>query len=65
MGVCVTLNEGYLRAANRESKKLQIFNQNIPYQPSMKRRFFLVRLLLFIRLQSYRGIAAIFWQSAS
>ena len=30
MGVCVTLNEGYLRAANRGSKNLyRFFNQNI------------------------------------
>ena len=36
----VLLNEGYLRAANRGSKNLQIFIQNITYQPSMQRRFF-------------------------
>ena len=47
MGV-VTLNEVYLRAANRGSNKFSIkilnFNQNITYQPSMNRRIFLVCL---------------------
>ena len=42
--VCVTLNEGYLRPANRGSNNLQIFNQSITDQPSMKRRIFLVCL---------------------
>ena len=36
----VTLNEGYLRSANRGNNNLQIFNQNITDQPSMKRRLF-------------------------
>ena len=39
--MCVTLNEGYLRAADRGSKNIQIFNQIISYEPSMKRRIFL------------------------
>ena len=42
--MCVTLNEGYLRSANRGSNNIQIFNQNITYQPSMKRQIFLVCL---------------------
>ena len=45
--VCVTLNEGYWRAAKRQQKLIQIFNQNVTYQPSMKRRNFLVCLFLF------------------
>ena len=65
--MCVTLNEGYQRAANRGSKNLYgFFNQNKTYQPSMKRRIFLVCLFtVFLRLQIYEVIAAIFWQSAS
>ena len=39
--MCVTLNEGYLRSANRGSNNLyRFFNQNITDQPSMKRRIF-------------------------
>ena len=60
--VCVTLNEGYLRAADRGSRN---FYQNIIYQPSMKRRFFSLSFLLFLRLQICEAIAAVFWQSAS
>ena len=47
--MCVTLNEGYLRSANRGSHNfIQIFNQNITYQPSMKKRiFFGLSFLLF------------------
>ena len=66
--MCVTLNEGYLRSANRGSNNfIQIFNQNITYQPSMKKRIFLVCLFycFFFRLPIYESIAAIFWQSAS
>ena len=37
--MCVTLNEGYLRAANRGSNNIKIRNQNIASQPSMKRIF--------------------------
>ena len=45
---------------------LQIFNQNITDQPSMKRQIFLVCLFYcFFRLPIYESIAAIFWQSAS
>ena len=45
---------------------MQIFNQNITDQPSMKRRNFLVCLFYcFFRLPIYESIAAIFWQSAS
>ena len=61
----VTLNEGYLRAAKRQQKLIQIFNQNLTYQPSMKRRFLLVCLYCFLRLQIYEAIAAIFWQYSS
>ena len=43
----VTLNEGYLRAASRGSKNILIFNENITYYPSMKRRFFWSVLLFF------------------
>ena len=43
--VCATLNEGYMRAANKGSKNLyRFFNQNLKYQPSIERRIFLVRL---------------------
>ena len=65
--VCVTLNEGYLRSANRGSNNLYRFlNQNITDQPSMRRRVFLVCLFYcFFRLPIYESIAAIFWQSAS
>ena len=35
--MCATLNEGYLRAATRGSNNIQIRNQNITSQPSMKR----------------------------
>ena len=64
--VCVTLNEGYLRSANKGSNNLQIFNQNRADQPSMKRRIFLVCLFYcFFRRPIYESIAAIFWQSAS
>ena len=59
---CVTLNESYLRAANRGSKYFTDFNPNITCQPSMKRRIF---GSVFLRLQIYEAIAAIFWQSAS
>ena len=38
--MCVTLNEGYLRSANRQQYLIQIFKQNITDQPSMKRRIF-------------------------
>ena len=62
--VCVTLNEGYLRSANRGSNNIQIFNQNITDQPSMKRRFFWCLFYCF-RLPINESIAAIFWQSAS
>ena len=88
MCVCVTLNEGYLRSANRGSNNfIQIFNQNITYQPSVKKRIFLICLFycffldcrstnllrlffgnltaMFLRLQIYEAIAAIFWQCAS
>ena len=59
--MCITLNEGYLRSANK-----QIFNQDITDQPSMKRQIFLVCLFYcFFRLPIYESIAAIFWQSAS
>ena len=64
--VCVTLNEGYLRSAKRGTNNLHIFNQNITYPPSMKRRIFLVCLFYcFFRLPIYESIAAIFWKSAS
>ena len=39
--MCVTLNAGYLRSAYRGSKNIQIYNQSITHQPSMKRRIFL------------------------
>ena len=45
--VCVILNEDSLRAANRGSKNLYDFNQNITYQTSMKRRIFSVCLFYF------------------
>ena len=67
MGVCVTLNEGYLRAANRGSKNLYRFLIKIylTYQPSIKRRIFLgCRFYCFFILQIYEAFAAIFWQSA-
>ena len=42
--MCVTLNEGYLRAASRGIRNLYRFliKIYITYQPSMKRRIFLV-----------------------
>ena len=50
--MCVTLNEGYLRSANRGSNNfIHIFNQNITYQPSMKKtNFFGLSFLLFFFL---------------
>ena len=64
--VCVTLNEGYLRSANRGSNNLYRFLIKITDQHSMKRRIFLVCLFYcFFRLPIYESIAAIFWQSAS
>ena len=50
-----------------QQKLIQIFNQNITYQPSIKRRIFfgLSFLLFFVRLLIYEAIADIFWQSAS
>ena len=63
--MCVTLNEGYLRAANRGSKNIQILNQNIASQPSMEKLKFWSFFYCFLRLQIYEAIAAIFWQSAS
>ena len=64
--VCVTLNEGYLRPANSGSNNIQIFNQNITDQPSMKRPTFLgLSFYCFLWLQIYEAIAAIFWQSAN
>ena len=60
--MCVTLNEGYLRSANRGSnnyKIIQIFNQNITDQPPMKRLlFWSVFFTVFLEttdLQSYCG----------
>ena len=47
------------------AKLIPIFNQNITYQPSMKKRFFLVFFYCFLRLLIYEAIAAIFWRSAS
>ena len=67
MGVCVTLNEGYLRAADRGSKNLyrfliKIYNKSA----SNEKTIFLVRLFYcFLRLPIYKSIASIFWQSAS
>ena len=62
--MCATLNEGYLRAANRGSNNLYTFLIKIEHsQPSVK-SLFLVCFLLFLRLQIYGAIAAIFWQTA-
>ena len=45
---------------------IQIFIQNITYQPSMRRRVFLVCLFYcFFILPIYESIADFFWQSAS
>ena len=46
---------------------IQIFNQNITYQPSMKKKriFLSVLFTVFFRLPIYESIAAIVWQSAS
>ena len=66
MGVCVTLNEGYLRAVNRGSKNLYGFSikiYNIAFNE--KTNFFGLSFYCFLRLQIYGAIAAIFWQSAS
>ena len=41
---------------------MQIFNQNITYQPSIKRWIFCT---VFLGLQIYEAIAAIFWHYAS
>ena len=38
--MCVTVNEGYLKAANRSSDNIQFRNQNITSQPSLD--FFVV-----------------------
>ena len=63
----VTLFEGYLRAVNRNSKKLQILNQSLTSQPFMKRLslFFGLVFFTFLWLQIYKAIAATFWQFAS
>ena len=59
MGVCVTLKEVYLIAANRGSKNFYRFLIKTLYQPSMKRRTFIgLSFLLFFEtadLQSYCG----------
>ena len=61
--MCVTLNEGYLRAANRGSNNLCRFLTKILHSQHSMKRLFLV--YCFFRLQIYEAIAAIFWQSAS
>ena len=65
--MCVTLNEGYLRSANRGSNNLYRFFLS-KYNRSAfneKTNFFGLSFLLFFRLPIYESIAAIFWQSAS
>ena len=65
--VCVTLNEGYLRSANRGSNNLYRFLIKI-YQISLQWKdkfFWSVFFTVFFRLPIYESIAAIFWQSAS
>ena len=64
--VCVTLNEGYLRSANRDSNNLYRFLIKI-WQISLqwKDDFFGPSFYCFFRLPIYESIAAIFWQSAS
>ena len=47
-----------------QQKLIQIINQNITHQTSMKRRiFWSVFFYRLFRLQIYEAIAAIFWQS--
>ena len=65
--VCVTLNECYLRSANRGSNNLYRFLIKI-YQISLQWKdkfFWSVFFTVFFRLPIYESIAAIFWQSAS
>ena len=65
MGVCVTLNEGYLRADNRGSKNYTDFKSKYNISGfNEKKNFFglsflLSFLLFFLRLQIYEAIAAI------
>ena len=40
-------------------------NQNLTYQQLIKIIFWSVYFTIFLRLQIYKSIAAIFWQSAS
>ena len=44
---------------------MQIHNQNIRSQQLMKNLFSFVFFTNFLRLQIYKAIAAIFWQSAN
>ena len=63
--VCVTLNEGYLTAANRGSKIYTYFKSKYNISAfNEKTNFFVCRFYYFLRLQMYEAIAAIFWQSA-
>ena len=67
MGVCVTLNEGYLRAANNGSKNLYRFLIKLYNKSAFieKTNFLVCLFYCFFRLQIYEAIAAIFWQFAS
>ena len=68
----VTLNEGFLRAANRNSSKflillIRILNQNNISALNEKNKylFWSVFFTFFLRLQIYEAFAVIFWQFAS
>ena len=58
--MCVTLHEGYLRAANRGSKNLTDFKSkyNLSFFNEKTNFFGLSFLLFFLRLQIYEAIAA-------
>ena len=62
--MCITLNEAYMSAANRGSKNLYIFKSKY-ISFTGKKNFFGMSFLLFLGLQIYEAIAAIFWQSSS
>ena len=63
--MCITLNEGYLSAANRDSKKFYRFSIKISAFNGKANFFGLSFLLFFLGLQIYEAIAAFFRQSAS
>ena len=64
--MCVTLIEGYSRAANRSGiRRKKFLIENLISHHLIERIFGLFLSLSFLGAQIYEAIAAIFWQSAS